>query len=149
MASFIHYAVYIIDLTDAMLTNSSGLNEQQVDFIQTIHRRSVQFVTDFLQYENGSLDHYLSYLNHDAMSPLSVIIGYSEFMLMGGAGDIQTEYREAVEEIRNCGHYLRDQVTRTQKRVLKFMKQAGIIHRSRGRATGRLTGRLSDTGTLA
>lgn len=125
MATTIEYASYIIDLTDAMLNHRRGLNLQQIDHLETINRRTVDFVTSFLLHEKADLDSLFSYLNHDVMQPIAVIIGYSEFMLMGGAGGMMPAYRDAVEEIRDCGYNLQYDVQAMLEELIEFMESIG------------------------
>jgi hypothetical protein len=125
MTNTVDYAVYVIDLTDAMLNHRKGLNAQQIDHLGTINRRAVDFVTSFLQHENADLDTLFSYLSHDAMAPIALIIGYSEFMLMGGAGGMLPAYRDAMQEIRDCGYALQEDMQNMMEELQEFMESIG------------------------
>jgi hypothetical protein len=119
------YASYVIDLIDAMLNHRQGLNLQQVGHLETIHRRTVEFVTTFLLHEKADLDTLYAYLSYDAIQPISIIIGYSEYMLIYGAETLLPAYREAVEEIRDCGYTLRDDMQNMLEELVEFMESIG------------------------
>ena len=127
----VEYGTYVIDLTAAMLEHKQRLNDMQIDQIETIHRRAVQFVTEFLQHENAPLDDLLSYLNHDAMSPITIVIGFSEMLLMEAAGPMPKPFMEAMDEIRDCGYNIRDDIYEMQEELLAFMESIGMTHKSR------------------
>jgi hypothetical protein len=122
-------ASYIIDLSDAMLNHRTGLNAQQIGHLETINRRAVEFVTEFLLHENSDLDTLFDFLSHEAIQPISIIIGYSEYMLIGGAESMQPVFREAVEEICDCGYSLRDDMQLLLEELVDFMDSIGYEHK--------------------
>jgi hypothetical protein len=121
-------ASYIIDLSDAMLNHRNGLNAQQISHLETINRRAVEFVTEFLLHENSDLDTLFNFLSHEAIQPISIIIGYSEYMLIGGAETMRPVFREAVEEICDCGYSLRDDMQLMLEELVDFMDSIGYEH---------------------
>lgn len=110
MENTVECATYVIDLTQAMLEYRQGLSDEQYEHIITINRRAVEFITSLIHNQSMSLDKFASYLNHDAMSPLTIVIGYSEVLLAGMCGDLPSDYREAIEQVRDCGQMLREDI---------------------------------------
>lgn len=119
------YASYVIDLTDAMLDHRRGLNTQQVSHLETINRRAVEFVTTFLLHEKADLDTLYTYFSYDSIQPISIIIGYSEYMLICSDETMLPAYREAIEEIRDCGYALRDDMQGMLEELTAFMDTIG------------------------
>jgi len=96
-----------------------------------INRRSVGFVTDFLQHEKGSLDGLVSYLNHDAMTPLTVVIGAGEVLVMGMCEPLPPAFHEAVAEILEYAYALREELLMMLDDLLHFMKRVGYERQRR------------------
>lgn len=126
MDATLEYASQILDITSLVLEHSSGLNRDQKQHVKTIHRRAFQFVDDYLQIQNVPVQELRSYLNHDALSPVTVIIGYSEVLLMAGSGELADPYREAITEISNFGYALLNELKAMHDQVWEFMQQVGI-----------------------
>ena len=122
----LEYASQILDITSLVLQHSSGLNRDQKQHVKTIHRRAFQFVDDYLQKQSVPVQELRSYLNHDALSPVTVIIGYSEVLLMDGSGELAGPYREAITEVNNFGYALLDELKFMHEQVWGFMQQVGI-----------------------
>lgn len=133
MAETTEYASYVIDLTDAMLEHRSNLDTQQISHLKTINRRAVEFVTTFLLHEKADLDTLYNYFSSDAIQPISIIIGYSEYMLICGSETMLPAYREAIEEIRECGYALRDDMQTMLDELVEFMETIG--YESKAQAT--------------
>lgn len=129
----VEYGTYVIDLTAAMLEHRNRLTEEQAEQIETVHKRAIQFVTEFLQHENADLDTLLSYLNHDALSPVTIIIGSAEVMVMGMLGKMPKPFMDAIEEIRECGYLLRDDLYDMQRELIEFMESIGMQHQPRAK----------------
>lgn len=126
MDHIIHYGTNIIDLTQALLDHRHGLTEQQIDQVETMRRRAVEFVTDFYQMQSVPVRRLRRYLNHDALSPVTVIIGYSEVLLMGAVGELTGPYLEAVRQICDLGYALHESLQHLHDEVWAFMQEMGI-----------------------
>lgn len=126
MASAVEYATYIIDLTDAMLEHRQGLNEPQVQRLQMIQRRTVDFLTDYMQHESSSLSNLLSYLGDEAPKPLRIIMGCCDMLLSGNYGVMQPAYLEAVQEILDCGYEIQNEVEEMYENLRDFMQNMGM-----------------------
>ena len=122
----LEYASQILDITSLVLDHSSGLNHDQIKHVKTIHRRAFQFVDDYMQKQSLPVQELRSYLNHDALSPVTVIIGYSEVLLMEASGTLADPYREAIREICNFGYALLEELKSMHTQVWEFMQQMGI-----------------------
>lgn len=126
MATVGEYATYIIDISEAMLRYKKGLNREQFEHIKTIRRRTIDFITTFMQKQNAPPQEFGSYLNHDALSPITVIIGYAEVLLMGMEGDLPEAYQEALQNVRDCGYYLQEVIEETRDDVLGVLVSLGL-----------------------
>ena len=115
------YSSYIIEIAQAILEHTKGLNAEQVEQMEIVHRRAVDFITEFIEAQERELERFRSYLNHDALTPLSIVIGYTELLLMNASGDLGDPYREAVQQIRDNGYVLRDLVREFHEFVLQFV----------------------------
>ena len=122
----LEYASQILDITSLVLEHSSGLNNDQINHVAAIHRRAFQFVDDYLDQQAVPVQELRRYLNHDALSPVTVIIGYSEVLLMEASGALADPYHEAVTEINNFGYALLEELKATHEQVWSFMQQIGI-----------------------
>jgi hypothetical protein len=122
----LEYASQILDITSMVLQHSSGLNNEQVKHVETIHRRAFQFVSDYMQKDSLPIQELRSYLNHDALSPVTVIIGYTEVLLMEASGALRGPYRDAVTEINNFGYALHEELKYMHEQVWDFMQQMEI-----------------------
>lgn len=126
MDQIIEYASYTIDITHALLDHPQGLNEQQLDFVRVIERRAVEFITDFMQKQSTPVQELRRYLNHDALSPITVIIGYSEFALMEDQGRMHPDYRDAFQQICDCGYAIQTEIKDLHEQVWTFMQEMDI-----------------------
>jgi signal transduction histidine kinase len=123
MQTTVEYGSYIIDITDAMMEHKQGLTNDQYDQIAVMHRRAVDFVTEFLQAEASHLEEFRRFLSHDAMSPITIVIGYSELLLMGASGDLQGPYHEAVTNIRECAYAIKSDIEELHQAIREFLRQ--------------------------
>lgn len=120
------YASQILDITSLVLQHSGGLNKDQKKHVKTIHRRAFQFVGDYMDKQSVPIQELRRYLNHDALSPVTVIIGYSEVLLMDASGTLADPYREAFQEINNFGYALLEELKDMHDQVWNFMQEMGI-----------------------
>lgn len=126
MDVIIEYASYVIDIAATVLDHQDGLDAEQVSDVEVIHRRAVAFVDDYIQNQSLPVDQLRRYLNHDAMSPISVIIGYSEWLLMGTFNELTGAYKEAIQEIRDYSYMLKEEIQILHEQVWEFMQSIGI-----------------------
>jgi hypothetical protein len=122
----LEYASQILDITSMVLEHSSGLNNDQIQHVERIHRRTFQFIGDYMQNQSVPVQELRRYLNHDALSPVTVIIGYTEVLLMEASGTLVGPYREAVKEINNFGYALHEELKYMHEQVWNFMQQMEI-----------------------
>lgn len=122
----LEYASQILDITSIVLQHSSGLNNDQIQHVETIQRRAFQFTGDYMQKQSVPIQELRRYLNHDALSPITVIIGYTEVLLMEANGALTGPYREAVKEINNFGYALHEEIKDMHEQVWNFMQQMEI-----------------------
>lgn len=126
MDTSLEYASQILDITSMILEHSSGLNHDQVQHVETIHRRAFQFVSDYMQKQSVPIQELRQYLNHDALSPITVIIGYTEVLLMEANGALAGPYREAIKEINTFGYALHEELKYMHEQVWDFMQKMEI-----------------------
>jgi hypothetical protein len=126
MATTVEYGSYIIDLTDAMLENRQALNDEQVQRIRMINRRTVDFLTDYLQHESSSLPELLYYLQSGAPAPLRIIIGCAKMLISGHCGILPHDYHAAMKEVLQCGYAISTEVEDMYRNLRTFMEEMGI-----------------------
>ena len=116
----------MIDLAEIMLEHKHGLNDMQADAVQTIHRRSIDFIETFIRkwHKNGEV--FCSYLNHDALSPITVIIGYAEVMLQGMMGGLNEPYLEAMQQLRDYAVDTKAILDEMQYYVMAGLRNVGL-----------------------
>jgi hypothetical protein len=127
MTSTIEYATYIIDLSMAMLEHRIGLTDAQAQRLQMIHGRTVDFLTEYIQHESSNLSELLIYLSQDAQTPLRIIIGCSDMILNGSCGEVQEAYADAIEEIRDCGYIIQNDVEDMYENLQNLMSDLGML----------------------
>lgn len=126
MDHIIQVGTDIIDIALAVLDHPGGINQEQYEHVATIHRRAVDFVTTFYQMQSVQVRKLRRYLNHDALSPITVIIGYSQTLLIGMSGPLSGPYEEAIQEICDRGYYIHEQIQLLHEEVWQFMQEMGI-----------------------
>ena len=115
------HSSYIIDLVQAILEHRSGLNAEQTEHMDTMHRCAVDFITQFIEAQEREIEYFRRYLSHDAMTPLTIVIGYAELIVMGTCGELSDPYREAIQQICDSGYILRDLIRDMHEFVLQFV----------------------------
>lgn len=126
MTNAVEYATYIIDLSNAMLEHRLGLSDSQAQRLLMIHRKSVDFLTDYMQHESSNLPELLAYLEQDAQKPLRIIVGCADMILNGSCGEVQEAYAEAVAEIRDCGYSIQAEVEDMHENLHNLMSELGM-----------------------
>lgn len=110
MDNVLEYSTRIIDLCDLLVQHQDRLTCDQAEHIATIYRRAVGFITEFMQNQPATIQSIASYLNHDALSPITVMVGYSELMLMGAFGEMDEVVCEVVGYIRDYCQALHEEL---------------------------------------
>jgi hypothetical protein len=123
MDSVVEYTAQIIDICDVLLQHQNRLTDEQALHIDMIYRRSVGFITDFMQLQPGTIQSIASYLNHDAFSPITIMLGYSDLMLMGVFGDMDEVVREAVQYIRDYSGVLNEELKELQTLLVNLRER--------------------------
>lgn len=127
MASTVEYGTYIIDLSAAMLDNPGGLTKAQGQRIVMIRRQAVNFLTDYMRHESSSLPNLLAYLSNDATEPLGILINCCNSILDGSCGTVHQNYGEAINEIRECGIAMYEEVEDMQQNLNQLMGSLGMV----------------------
>ncbi|RMG86099.1 MAG: hypothetical protein D6712_08285 [Chloroflexi bacterium] len=92
------YIDLLFRFVDALLMDTASLNEEQLDHLESVHRQLVRFENEYFSSVKLPLNQFISYLNHDAFSPLTVIVGYGHVLLMEVSGPLNDFQREVVEQ---------------------------------------------------
>ncbi len=125
MDNIYSYANYINDITSAMLEQAGPLSQEQQEFLRIIRRNNHSFANAFFHHSSGPVEELRRYLSHDALSPVTTVIGYSDLMLT--LGDLPPAYEEAIGYIRQCGHALHSELVDLHDQVREFMVSIGLI----------------------
>jgi hypothetical protein len=126
MDSVMEYTTQIIDLCDVLLQHQDRLTREQAEHIAMIYQRTVGFVTDFLQQQPGTIQSIAGYLNHDAFGPLTIMLGYSDLMLMGAFGEMDEVVREVVQYIRDYSGVLHEELKELQTLMVNLRQRLNI-----------------------
>ena len=76
--STLEQAYQLIDQINSLLDSTQHLEDQFRDKIQKIDSKMNEFVTSYNAHSTLPTSEFVSYLNHDALSPLTVVVGYAE-----------------------------------------------------------------------
>ncbi|MFW5691385.1 MAG: hypothetical protein ACOCXZ_02680 [Chloroflexota bacterium] len=126
MDIILEYASTIADISGAILDHRHGINDTQCEHIATIHRRALAFLNEYSSKQTLPVQQLRSYLNHDALSPVTVMIGYSEWLLGDAVGALSAPYRHAIEEMRDFAYALRDEIHYLHEHIWQFMQMMDI-----------------------
>lgn len=110
-----------------MLEHRVGLTDAQAQRLQMIHGRAVDFLTEYIQHESSNLPELLDYLSQDAQTPLMIIVGCADMMLNGSCGEVQEAYAEAIEEIRECGYVIQNDMEDMYENLHNLMSDLGML----------------------
>lgn len=119
-------AATIIDICLALMEYRQGLSDEQVGFVHTMHRRAVEFIETFLDKQVQDPRIFASYLNHDALSPITVIIGYAEVFVTGMMGELDPAYQDAFQEIADNGYAIREDISAYQQYMREALVNLGL-----------------------
>jgi signal transduction histidine kinase len=101
------FAVVMFSGLRALLTSNMHLASVRESYRELEHKSDkLQFAYDRLKELDRLKSNFLATVSHELRTPLTSIIGYSEMLLEGIAGDVVGEQREFVTTIREKGEQL-------------------------------------------
>ena len=68
----------LIENINIFIDATQHLDEKYRDKLFKMNHKMNDFVQDYLNYSSLSISEYASFLNHDALSPLTIVLGYAE-----------------------------------------------------------------------
>ena len=68
----------LIEDIDILLNSTQHLDDSFRNKLDKVSFKMNEFVTEYHTHLTLSISEYASYLNHDALSPLTIVLGYSE-----------------------------------------------------------------------
>lgn len=71
-------ALYLVDTIGLLLDESQHLEEALLSKLEKMEDKMNFFIAEFYKHSALSVSEYASYLNHDALSQLTFILGYAE-----------------------------------------------------------------------
>ncbi len=71
-------AIHLIDTIGLLLDEAQDLDESYLSKLEKMEDKMTFFITEFYKHSALSISDYASYLNHDALSQLTFILGYAE-----------------------------------------------------------------------
>jgi len=93
----------------AFYLRDSGLSNMQVDKVQKIISHNQNLWEGYVDgIELLPPLEFASYLNHDAKTPLSVIIGYSELLITEQFGHVNESQYNSLSQILDCAYGMTD-----------------------------------------
>lgn len=111
-------------------SNEPGAIERSLRYAIERHQQRNELVAlaGELEELNRQKDHVMGVVAHDLRNPLSVVRGYSDFLLSGATGDLEGEQEEIVVTMRRASDYMLQMV----EDLLDFTRiQAGVMELER------------------
>lgn len=71
-------ALHLIDTINLLIDEAQHLEEDYLSKLEKMETKMNFFITEFYKHSALSIQEYASYLNHDALSQLTFILGYAE-----------------------------------------------------------------------
>lgn len=71
-------AKHLIDYVSALENSTHRLDDKYYSKIQKMSQKITFFYNEYNTHTRLSIEEYVSYLNHDALSPLTIVLGYAE-----------------------------------------------------------------------
>lgn len=71
-------AEHLIDYIFALENTTQRLDDKYYSKIQKMSQKMTYFYNEYNTHTRLSIEEYVSYLNHDALSPLTIVLGYAE-----------------------------------------------------------------------
>jgi signal transduction histidine kinase len=68
----------LVDLVANLQVTSHNLSDKQASQVDKMGSKISEFVTQYILHSQLTISEFASYLNHDALSPLTVVMGYAE-----------------------------------------------------------------------
>lgn len=124
MAKIVEYGTYIIDITDAMIEHRRGLSTEQLELLEQINERAVDFVTACLQNETTSLPTLYKFLDIEAPRLIELIKLNSEFLLK--FRKLHVNYRDAIKNIHQCTLAIKHELKQMKAELNGFMSKIGM-----------------------
>ena len=73
---------------------------------RAISEREVREAREMAEFATKSKSSFIANLSHELRTPLNAVIGFSELMMNGLAGDLDDKQREYLDDIHKSGQYL-------------------------------------------
>ncbi|MGB1288476.1 MAG: hypothetical protein ACPG7F_18220 [Aggregatilineales bacterium] len=107
----------IIQQTDKLLDDRATLSNRQVQKLQTIHRCTLDFLRTYHARHKLSQKQLQTYLQWEAINPITMMVGYSELMMMGFCGKFTDEQQKLIHELNRYCYMLQDMLQTHQKKA--------------------------------
>lgn len=109
MQSKVHNHIEHIIRQISILEDGTELfSEKQRRYIEVIHQQALGFIAQYSEKGQQPVDVFQKYLRHDALTPITVIIGYAELLLMQAFGPLNDEEQAAAAHISATARLLHD-----------------------------------------
>jgi hypothetical protein len=127
MDIIVEYALEMVDISGAILEHRQPLTDVQVEHVEIIHQRGIEFIVTFQEKMGLPVRDLRRYLSHDALSPLTVVVGFTQLILFEARTEPLPEaYMEAFDAIRDYGQALVEEVKTLHEQLWGFMQTMGI-----------------------
>lgn len=105
------YSIYqqaqqLVTDIDTLFHTTQHLDDKFHSKIEKMSRKMREFVVSYQTYSQLSLGEYLSYLNHDALSPLTIVLGYAELFRSVNAHVLSLDELNQMSSIADGIRYL-------------------------------------------
>jgi len=106
-------ALQLLDHISILIDESQHLEEAYFSKLEKMEAKMNIFITEFYKHSAMSIQDYASYLNHDALSQLTFILGYAELFRSVNAHLLKPTAIDVLEAIctgtRNLSETLRSE----------------------------------------
>lgn len=108
----------IIDYINTLLNSTQHLDDIFRNKLEKVERKMDEFITNYHTHLALSISEFASYLNHDALSPLTVVIGYAELFRSVHAHMLTLDEINLLNEICDKLRLLTDSIRKEYKSII-------------------------------
>ena len=98
----------IIQKSGKLLDDRARLTDKQLKDMETVHRCALEFLRNYHSLYKLSPDALAHYLKWEAINQVTMMVGYSELLMMGFCGRLEEDQQRLVEDLTRHCYLLQD-----------------------------------------
>lgn len=110
-----------------LLNTTQHLDDKFRTQLHKVAFKMREFITDYHTHFALSVSEYASYLNHDALSPLTIVLGYAELYRSIHADLLTSEQITLLNRVCDMSHTLIENLRNERKLMLAKRRQISSI----------------------